>query len=116
MPAAGETMGLGDFTKDKPSTFGRDRAFINTVDDVFPNRWYKGRTQPFQFLSVIEQYLGTHGPDSATRYRRARLDVARAYDVTERTISRACENIYSEPNRDRFVADLEKLEERLTDE
>lgn len=109
-------MGLGNFRTDRLPTFGRERAFIDEVNDVFPDCWHEGRTRPYQLLSVIEQYQQTHGSDAATRYRRARLDVARAYDVTERTISRACENIYAEPDRDRFVTDLEILEEQLKDE
>ena len=105
-------MGFDHFTQ-HPPTFGRDRSFINDVDDVFPESWHEGDTQPYQFLSVVEQYLRTNGPNATTRYQRARLDVARAYDVTERTIRRACEGIYEETSRDHFVSDLETLEDQL---
>lgn len=109
-------MSFEDFITDDSGSYGRDRAFINAVEDVFPSCWDEGRTRPYQLLSVIEQYLETHGPDAATRYRRARLDVARAYDVTERTISRSCEDIYDRSSREQFVADLETFENRLNDE
>lgn len=109
-------MSLSDLPIDEPPSFGRDRAFINQVDDVFPECWYEGDARPYQFLSVIEQYLNMNGPNAGTRYRRARLDVARVYDVTERTISRACEEIYEEAGRDRFVSDLRTFEEQLKDE
>jgi len=112
-------MGLGHFIDDSQSTYGRDDEFIEAIDAIFPESWRDGRTQPYQFLSVVEQYLQTLGPDGTTRYQRARLDVARAYDVSERTIRRACEGLYTPGEtfaRDQFVTDVETLETRLTDE